>query len=176
MDMNETIPKDILQNFKRLGIYQVAGGIIGLGLTIWLIINQVNFSPLIILLYLIAVILYFFSIYCGILLINKKMDGLNYSIINQYLQLINFLLLRFSFQYISGLFLSFGIDLTNEFLFKFNLGVSTWLISVGGDSDIILVNFNIVALCLIIFMGKLKNKLQIQNYHSAFSRTQELIE
>jgi hypothetical protein len=174
LDMNEPIAKDILQNFKWLGIYQIAGGIIGLALTLWLILNQVSFSPLIILLFLIAVGLYFFSIYCGFLLINKEINGLTYSIINLYPQLINFSLLGFSFQYISGLFLSFGVDLTNEFLFKFNLGVSTWLISVGGDSGVILVNFNIVALSLIIFMEKIKYKLKAQKNNSAFSLTQEI--
>src|SRR4051794_7907039 len=99
---------------KVLGYYQIVGGIAGLAITIYLIAQTATITGLILLLYLIALGLYSFSIYCGTQVLKSKKHSLNISLINQYLQLISFAILGYGFKYISGLLLSVGVDLTNS--------------------------------------------------------------
>ena len=157
--MENNFTKDTASKLKVLGIYQIAGGIIGLLLTFWIIAGLTAFSGLLLLVVLIAIGLYSYSIYCGTLLLKNKILGLRHSSINQFLQLINLIIAGFAFQYISGVFLTIGLDLTNSFNFIFNIGISSWQININGDTEPLILNFNLVALFLILFIENLKNKI-----------------
>ena len=168
--MTTSFSKDISTKLKGLGIYQIAGGIVGIGLTIWLIANQETVPGFFLLLILVALGLNSYSIYCGTLLLKHKANGLNHSLINQYLQLINFSILGYGFQYISGVYLSAGVDLTNSIDFKFNLGISAWQININSDNEVVLINLNFVALYLIIFIDKLKKKIIVEKLDDELSQ------
>jgi hypothetical protein len=143
---------------KVLGYYQLIGGIAGLVTTFYLIAQTATITGLILILYLIALGLYSFSIYCGIQILKNRKHSLDVSLINQYLQLISFAILGYGFKYVSGLLLSVGVDLTNSFDMKFNVGImSTWEMNWNTDADKIEFNLNLVALFFIIFIDKLKN-------------------
>ncbi|MBL7743794.1 MAG: hypothetical protein JNN00_10010 [Chitinophagaceae bacterium] len=157
--MENNFSKEATSKFNAIGTYQIAGGIIGLGLTIWIISGLITITGPLLLLLLIAIGLYSYSIYCGILLLKKKKSGLGHSLINQFLQLINFSLLGFVFQYISGVFLSIGFDLTNSLNFTFNIGISSWQITINGDTEPFIFNFNFVALFLILWIENLRRKI-----------------
>ena len=144
---------------RILGIYQILGGTLGLGLTIWLTTSMDSIFGLILLFLLISVGLYSYSIYCGILLLRKKNSGLNHSQINQFLQLLNFTMFGFSFKYISGAFLSVGLDLTTSVQMHFRLGVSTWQITINDNPELFEINLNLVAFFLIVFIDRLKRKI-----------------
>lgn len=157
--MENNLSKSIISKLKILGIYQIGGGIIGLGLTVWVISGlTITTFPLIFIL-LIAVVLYVYSIYCGILLLKKNISGLKHSLINQLLQIINFSIFGFTFQYISGVFISAGLDLTDSLFLMFNFGVSQWQITINGNKEILILNFNVVALFLVFFIEKLRKEI-----------------
>jgi hypothetical protein len=158
--MKPIYSKDISDKLKGLGIYQIIGGVIGLFITIKLILEQETFPILLLVLFLIPIVLYAYSIYCGILMLKLNEKGLFHSLINQYLQLINFSILGYMFQFVSGLYLSTGIDLTNLLKFKFNLGISSWQIIFNGEDENASISINLVALFLIIFIDKIKMKIK----------------
>lgn len=83
--MENGFTKATISKLKALGIYQIAGGIIGLLLTILIIADLKIASSLLLLIIVIAVGLYSYSIYCGILLLKNKVYGLIHSLFNQYL-------------------------------------------------------------------------------------------
>ena len=145
---------------KVLSYYQIAGGIIGLGLTIWLIISLISFQWLLLLLFLIALLLYTFSIYCGVILFKNIETGLRFSKINQVLQVIHFTALGYAFKYISGVHLSIGLDLTESLEFQFNMSISGWQFTINDDDPSIIVSLNLVALFLIVFIDKIKLKIK----------------
>lgn len=159
--MTNSFPTDISNKIKGLAIYQIAAGIIGNILTIALIARQAAVPGIFLLLFLIALGLYSYSIYCGILLLKYQVKGLNHSSLNQYLQLINFSIFGYAFQYIAGIYLSAGVDLTNSINLKMNLGLSAWQMSINRDKDIVLINLNFVALFLVIFIDNLKMKTSV---------------
>jgi hypothetical protein len=158
--MVKKIDSGISVKLKVLGIYQIAGGLIGIALTIWLItITEQSAMPSLLPMYLIAFVLYTYSIFCGTLLLMKKEAGLNHSLVNQYLQLVNLSVAGYGFTYISGVYVSAGFDLTNSSILKMNFGVSTWTLQFNIDTEVVLFNINFVALLLIIFIDKLKKQI-----------------
>jgi hypothetical protein len=161
--MGNNFAKDTSSKMKALGIYQIAGGIIGLLLTFWIIAGLTAFPGLLLIILSVAIGLYSHSIYCGALLLKNKISGLGHSLINQFFQLMNFIVAGFAFQFISGVFLTIGLDLTDSFNFTFNIGISTWQININGDTEPLMVNFNLVALFLILFIEKLKKKINQEN-------------
>lgn len=140
-----------------------------MGLTIWIISGLTITTSLLLILLLVAIVLYAYSIYCGTLLLKKNISGLKHSLINQFLQLINLSIFGFTFQYISGVFVSAGVDLTDSFLFTFHLGVSQWQITVNGNKELLILNFNLVALFLILFIEKLRNEIRKQQFERQVS-------
>ncbi|OIR07580.1 hypothetical protein GALL_102420 [mine drainage metagenome] len=158
--MKNTFSKNISTKLTGLGIYQIAGGIFGIALTFWITATPEKIPSFLFSLFLVPITLYSYSIYCGILLIKQKINGLNYSSVNQYLQLINFSILGYAFKYVSGVYLFAGIDMTHAVDFAFNFGPSNWQITINMDKEIILLNFNFVAFFLIIFIDKLKERIK----------------
>jgi len=160
--MTNNLRTGIIEGFKILGIYQIIGGIIGLGF-LFLSLSQLSgLSILPVLISLISFVLFSYSILCGILLLKKKPLGLRHSMINQFLQLIFFTFLGYSFHYIAGVFFTLGIDLTDSFLLTFNIGLSSWQMEISSGSPAINLNFNLVAFMLIIFIINLKAKVEDQ--------------
>ena len=160
--MNKIKNKDT--KLKVLGYYQLIGGIAGLAITFYLIAQTATITGLILILYLIALGLYSFSIYCGTQVLKNKKYSLDISLINQYLQLISFAILGYGFKYVSGLLLSVGVDLTNSFDMKFNMGImSTLDMNWNTDANKIELNLNLVALFFIIFIDKLKSSPSMDN-------------
>jgi len=168
--MAKKISSEISIRIRALGIYQIAGGVIGLGLTIWYLPNALRLAiPGLLLLYIMPFVLYSYSIYCGTLLMRSKETGLKHSMINQYLQLVNFSISGYGFQYISGFYVSAGLDLTHSTLFKMNFGVSTWTLQINFDSEMVLININFIALWLILFIDKLMKKVSEHEMNAEFS-------
>jgi len=159
----EKMTDKITSQLKVLSYYQIAGGIIGLGLTIWLVITLISFQWLLLLLFLIAFLLYAFSIYCGVMLLRNIETGLRFSKINQFLQIIHFTAFGYAFQYVSGIYLSVGIDLTTALNFTFNFGISSWQIKVNSEDPTIAVSLNLVALFLIIFIDKARDQIKVNH-------------
>ena len=158
--MDNSVPKNIQSKLKAFGLYQITGGVIGLGITVYLVSGLTTINLLLIVLLFIAIGLYGYSIYCGTLLLTKNVSGLNLSLINQYLQLFSISFFGFGFQYISGVGVLVGLDLTESFFITFNLAVSEWQITINNHNELVTFNFNLVALFLIVFIEKLKNKIR----------------
>jgi hypothetical protein len=157
--MPDFFSKKITTRLTVLGIYQVIGGIAGLGLLVWLILKLNTIPDVFLPLLISAFALYFYSIYCGYLLLKKKKSGLKHSLINQCLQLISFAIAGYAFQYFSGIYLTIGIDITQSFLVNFGFGVSSWQTDINTDSRLLQVNFNLVAFCLVIFITRIKTEM-----------------
>jgi hypothetical protein len=79
---------------------------------------------------------------------------------NQVLQLVSFSILGYTYQYAAGIYLIVGIDLTEGFSLITKFGLSTWRFVINGDRESLLLNFNLVAVGLIILLKKLEGNLK----------------
>ena len=152
--------KAIEPKIKALAIYQLAGGGIGIALTVAAMVNY--FSDIngpVLIFYCMALGLYLYSIYCGILLFENYKTGLRHSFINQILQLMSISFLGYSFQYIAGFYIVIGIDLTDGFLLTSGNGLSTWQMLFNTGERSLFLKVNPVAIFLILFIEKAKKLL-----------------
>jgi hypothetical protein len=149
--------KNLQLKLRLLGIYQIVGGLMGIILTL-LMVDFYNISNFLLVVF--ALLLFGYSIYCGILLIRKPKKGLRNSKANQILQTIHFSILGYGFKYVSGLFFSLGFDLTDGFLINIYFGISNWLINANADDAAMNVHLNFVALFLIVLIDKWQRELK----------------
>ena len=145
---------------KTLGIYQVIGGGIGTILILVGILNSQQLTGLVTLIYLFMFLFFAFSIFCGILCLKKTDNALRLSLINQIFQVIGFAMFGFAFQYAAGLYLTAGLDLTESLNFTFGAGVSKFDFNINNETQRLEVNFNFIALALIIFIERIKKQLK----------------
>lgn len=163
------VDQSISRSFKVLGIYQIAGGMVGLGLFVIMLAGLRQFSLLLVGLFVIALFLFTYSVVCGIMCVKGRSSALTHSLINQLLQLFTFSVAGLSFKYTSGIFFTVGVDLTKSFFLTLDAGISNWNMEINGDRETFSLGVNIVALVLISFIIGLKNKLQIQRSEKILS-------
>lgn len=143
--------------FDALGYYQIIGGIIGIGVCIWLISLSVIVNGLIFIFITIFTLFYSHSIYAGLLLLKRQKIGLSHSFINQLLQIFSFTFLGFGYKYFSGLHFTIAADMTNSFELQLGIGFSSWEVVITPDPNILIIKINIVALFVLIFVDKLQS-------------------
>jgi hypothetical protein len=152
--------QDIIGKVKALGIYQVVGGVVGIAFILWLLSRvSVLSNFLVLLIFGFAFVFYFYSIYCGIQCFKNVKKALVHSRINQLLQVLGFSMFGYAYQYVSGVSLQLGVDLSDSFAFKFNIGISTWQITINSGDSTMLVNINLVAVWLVVFIEALLNRI-----------------
>ncbi|MBC7749517.1 MAG: hypothetical protein H7Z76_13245 [Methylotenera sp.] len=146
---------------KLLSFYQIFGGVLGCGISLWVFISLISIQRKEDILFytvlsLCSFSLYIYSIFCGSLLLRKssRIKGLHFSLVNQLMQVVSFSIFGFAFKYISGLYTSIGFDLVkNTLLFKW--GLSTWEILFNSNSVISEIHINIFSLLLVFLIDRL---------------------
>lgn len=155
------LPKGIIKNLKVLAIYQIIGGLLGLIIVTFRIIQIQTFTPFVILLLAIAFGLYIFSLLSGWLLWNQYTAGVQCSLINQYLQIVQFAIGGFAYMYVSGGHFSLGVDLTYSYQVLFNFGIfSTFQFEVFAQASTVQLSFNFVAILLVVFLTHVKRDME----------------
>ena len=148
------LSESILLKSKVLAFYEIIGGLVGIGLTLYIIIKLTAFPTLLLFLLFIAFALYIFSIICGVTLLKNLKSGYKLSRFNQFLQIVNFSMLGFGFHYISGLFMTIGMDLSEHFNINVNWGTSSWNFDFNNNQGINYFSINIIAIIIAIFIDK----------------------
>jgi mannitol-specific phosphotransferase system IIBC component len=96
--MSRNTEKTLNVKIKGIAVYQIIGGIVGNIFTILAIIETNSSSKLLLSILIVSVILFSFSIYCGVKLLQGKIkSGLKLSMINQALQILSLTVLGYEF-------------------------------------------------------------------------------
>jgi hypothetical protein len=156
-----TLSFDTVDRMKYIGYYQMAGGILGLILFLRGFIYQQSLSGFIFLIYLIAFLLFSFSIYSGNLLRKGNIKGFSLSTWNQILQIVQFSISAIGFEYYSGIFFNIGFQWTEKFIPDFNLGLSGYVIRYAeNNTNNIAVYINLIPLIIIYYIFKSENEIE----------------
>jgi hypothetical protein len=120
---------------------QIVGGIIGLYIMAKLMLQTANVSGGLLLILMIGIMLFMYSIYCGKkLFTNKnKIPALIYSIINYVLQIFQWYLFGYGFTYSSGLEIAAGVQ-ANELKFNFGLSSNFAMSIQTSDANFVKIN------------------------------------
>lgn len=158
--MNKLISKDTDSDLTKLGIYQIAGGALGIIFILWGITASSFLTGGAVLLYLFILLFFCYSIFCGILCVKAKKNALAYSLVNQILQLFGFAMMGFAFKYIAGFFFSIGLDLADSFNISFGAGISKFELNFNNEEERLEININLVALGFIYWIDNLMKRIK----------------
>ena len=76
-ELRMTLNTYAASKLKGLGIYQIVGGAVGVLLMGWAMLNAGPLTAVVILLYLIILVFFVFSIYCGAICVTRKSNALD---------------------------------------------------------------------------------------------------
>lgn len=132
---------------KIIGWIQIIGGITGLGIMAYLLLNTGAINGALLLIFLIGICLFSFSIYSGRLLLNtdNQKFGLWLSAINFFLQLISFSIKGYGLCYCSGLAINIGIE-GSIIKLSANFIKSNFSMSINDQSATFMITINLIAL------------------------------
>jgi hypothetical protein len=145
-----------------IGVYQLIGGLLGVGTIFYLLSNaQIDYKAVIIL--IIDSIIILLSLFAGISLFRKQ-KRIGLSRINQYLQLVHIKTSVFTFSYFSASALLVGISTSPIVRFVFNhLGLATkieiyWLNETYVNESFIYLNF--LSFIVLYYLSKLNQTMK----------------
>ena len=146
------------KRIKILAYYQMGGGVLGMGFNIAHILTVEYIKGPDVIIFLLALGLFFFSIICGVKLLNEPEQGLTYSLINQFLQLPMFSLAGYVYKFTSGILILIGFDLTSDFIIKFEFAITSYDFRINTYSEEIKAGINIVALILVLLINRIQQR------------------
>jgi hypothetical protein len=146
----------------KIGLYQIVSACFGLLLFLWSIHEKKTWTTLELVLFLIASLFFSFSIISGYLCLKINEKALTLSYINQGIQLIGFNIVGYSFVYAPCFFLTAGVDLTESFKFTFNCGIFAFLFNFNTQSEVISIDFNILAIIVFVWLVKINNRISAE--------------
>ncbi|WP_336518556.1 hypothetical protein [Pollutibacter soli] len=152
----EKVKSDIFS----LGIYQIAGGLIGIVKILFAFFVNFSFNGLEIIFYVIMLSFFIFSVFAGFACINGRSDALKFSSLNQYFQILSFSILSLSFSYIAGVYLSINFDITNSTELDLGFGYSKFSLRIDDKNEKTYVHINLIAIGLVYWIDKLKSRNQ----------------
>ncbi len=146
--------KDLAQKLKFLGIYQIAGGVLGIGRLFLNMEKAKDFAPF-------GLVIFGFSILCGYQLLKGKYEvGMKISIINQFTQILLFALPGFAYSYISGIAIKLALDVTTDISLNMDVGVSNFYFLAFAKHNTTFIGINIVALIIMNVIFKWQKQLE----------------
>lgn len=139
---------------------QVIGGITGLWLMTSLMLQTGPINGPILLIVLIGLALFSYSIYCGkrLLTDENKIPAVIHSTINQFLQLFQWSMFGYGLSYSSGAELTLGVQ-GFEVNFNFAVIVSTFKMAINSNDDFF-IKINLISVLVIIVLVDMLNELR----------------
>lgn len=145
------------RKLEIVGVYEIISGSIGIGFFLYGAFTIGSLSFFNILLILLFLGFYSFTIYAGIKLFKYHEKMITYSKVVQYIQIPSIAVLGYAFTMFAGFSFVIGIDYTNELLFKFNFGIlpSSSEIRINRQPNEIYGYINLIPVVIIYAIDKL---------------------
>lgn len=169
-----------INTLKGIGIFEIVGGITGIGLIIWLFLQEIQTNTYVFLIFLVAIGFYSYSIYAGVQLFKHQENGVLHSQILQYLQLISISIGGTTYLLTSGANFFIGYNITNSTLqLKMSLISSEFQINIMSPEQNDYLYLNIIAIILLLLLEKTVNKIKeqratIENYKNTITEYLEV--
>ena len=160
--MENFISPQSKNDLLKIGVYQILTGFLGLSIFLWSVHRTPTWTTPVIVLILIALLFFVFSIGTGFQCLKMKERALTLSLINQGIQMVGFNIMGYAFKFSAGFFLSVGIDITEKFKFSINAGLSDMAIRMNVESDIVAIDFNLVAIIIFVWVDKINKTIKAE--------------
>jgi hypothetical protein len=74
--------------------------------------------------------------------------------------LIGFTVFGFAFNYVAGVYIRVGLDITSSMNFDFGIGISSFWLSTISEPDRFIIDINLIALVLIIWIDNVRTAVK----------------
>lgn len=138
---------------KLFAWLQIIGGIIGIGVVSWIILNLGEVNGAVLFIVLFGYFLFSFSIYSGIKLLHSETQrlGIILSIINYCLQLFQFKIAGYGLTYTTGTAFSIGYHI-DKLKFNFEIISSQFYMSIRTSDGEFKLMLNIIAIFFLVVL------------------------
>lgn len=168
--MPDELSKSTRIRLKVLGWYQVVGAVFGILVSVFFLLSTGALNGLTLLLCGLALLMYCFSVYCGLLLIElKHQRGLPVTIVNQILQSFSIFIAGYGYFYLAGFDIIFKLQAAFPNI-RYNLDfglASKWEFDFKSDDHTFSIGVNLIAILLIYFCYRLQQKIKEKTYFEA---------
>lgn len=151
--------KSTTLTLQTISWLQIVGGVTGLGLVAYLMLQTATINGPILLIFLIGLGLFSYSIYSGkrLLTDTEKGNGIILSIINQVVQLFQWSMFGYGLSYSSGAEITLGLQ---GLTFKFNFAaiVSTFKMAINTDDEFF-IKVNLISILIIFVLVDIMKEL-----------------
>ncbi|UAM97808.1 hypothetical protein K8354_16240 [Polaribacter litorisediminis] len=147
---------------KGIGILEIIGGITGIGLIVWFLLQGFQMNSYSVIIFLITILFYSYSIFAGIILFKKTEKGISHSWIIQFIQIIGISFNGITYMFTSGGNFMLGYNWTENNL-TFNLGIaSEFDLSISQDINNF-IQINLIAIVIIYILDKTLKSISEKN-------------
>ena len=160
--MEKFISSESKNSLLKIGLYQIICGFIGPVYVLWTLLATETISGPGVILLLFIMLLYIFSIITGYRCVKMKENCLNLSLANQTIQILGVSISGFAFHYSAGPFITIGVDMTTSFRWTFDFGMTRLSIYLFNDTSNFLITINLVALFVLLLVGRLQNNIKTE--------------
>lgn len=140
---------------KSLAIYQIAGGVVGIGLALRFISKLGELAGIDYLLIGLTALFYSFSIVAGFVLLKSIKRGLKLSLLNQAMQVVQLVVVDFAFHYVAGVKIGLGFLFAPIWQFKLNFSLSSFEFALNTESNSTYLGINVLALAGVYLIERL---------------------
>lgn len=153
--------KNTSRTIKVIGLYQIIGSILGIGIISWLMLSTETINGPLLFIFTLALFLYGFSFKSGYLLLEESSikKGLIFSIISQVIQMVFIGFGEYSFEFVSGLTAYLGFNITNDFVLTYGASLSSFDITINSSTPEYFVNINIVGIFILIVLADIYKEI-----------------
>ncbi|WP_430815337.1 hypothetical protein [Carboxylicivirga sp. RSCT41] len=143
--------KNTKTTIRIIAIYQIIGGIHGIGLICWLLLRTGQINGPLFFIFSLAFFLFGLSIRSGNLLLKKDSlkSGLIFSSILQGLQIIAIGIGGYTYEFFSGAKATIGIEFTNGIGFDLNGALSTFNFHIQASDPDYFIKVNVLAIIIL---------------------------
>ena len=151
--------KSTTLTLKLIGWLQIIGGLTGLGLVAYLMLQTGTINGAVLLIFVIGLALFSFSIYAGksLLTDQRKTAAIVLSIINQVAQLFQWSIFGHGLSYSSGAEFTLGIK-GLAVNFNFSAIMSTFKMAINSDDEFF-IKVNLLAVLIILVLADVLREL-----------------
>lgn len=153
------------RTLEIIGLYEIIGGSVGLGLILYgtIALNKITFIS--ILFWLTVVTFYSLTIYAGVKLFKNHEKEILLSEIIQYLQITSFGIYGYFLTFSAGITFYLGIDYTKDLKFQFLLDIIPCKSEIAYLSDQMTFYFyvNLIPIFILVLLDRIKERIENEN-------------
>ncbi len=147
--------KSKINILKGIGILEIIGGVTGIGLILWLMLQGMETNTYVFLILLFAIGFYIYSIFAGIQIFKHKENGVLHSRILQYLQIPGISIGGITYILTSGGYFFTGYNSTEgNIKFDFSLIASKFQINILNSDQGSFIYINVMAIIVLVLLEK----------------------